>query len=352
MQSDDVIWSVINGFCSYKIKAPTHRTFCRNEYNLTGLCTRSSCPLQSRYATVREVDGKVYLFVKTPERAHSPARMWEKIRLSSNYSKALEQIDQELPYWSNFIVHKAKQRLTKITQYLIKLRKIRLREEQGDAAKLVGINKKTERREATREEKALRAAKLEKSIEAELLNRLKSGAYGDAPLNVNEEVWQNVLEGRKRKEADAADALELEDEESDEEDEELLSEMEREWEEEEEGVGEREFVSDQEESDDEDADDIEDDVYGSSDEEGSEEGADDDDEEDDGDDDEPDPSSRKRKSAPGGAGTAAGAAPNGKAAQRPAKKGKKSGGDKRRLEVEYEDERETQPLSRSEIADW
>jgi hypothetical protein len=94
--------------------------------------------------------------------------------------------------------------------------------------KLVGIKKKTDRREAVRERKALAAAHLERSIEKELLERLKSKAYGDAPLNVNESVWTAILDKEK--------ALER--------GEELEGEVEEEWED-------REFVSDVSESEDE-----------------------------------------------------------------------------------------------------
>lgn len=67
---------------------------------------------------------------------------------------------------------------------------------QKTHTKLVTVQKKTERRERAREEKAEQAAEIEISIEKELLDRLKQGVYGEI-YNYPPSVYYNWLEGEE-----------------------------------------------------------------------------------------------------------------------------------------------------------
>ncbi|CAH2033705.1 unnamed protein product [Thlaspi arvense] len=232
MQHDEVIWQVIrHKHCSYMAKIETG-IFCRNPYNVTGICNRSSCPLaNSRYATIRDVDdqncgkdvsfeysgvisysgfsvllcysGVFYLYMKTIERAHMPKNLWERIKLPVNYEKALELIDKHLLYWPKLLQHKVKQRLTKMTQMRIRMRKLELKTRE----KIMTVPTMKKTKEERREEKALKAALLDKAIETELLERMNKGIY-DGIYNYPEAPWNKVLDTEKSVEEE----VEVEDE--------------------------------------------------------------------------------------------------------------------------------------------
>jgi len=140
---------------------------------------------------------------------------------------------------------------------------------------LVPINKTIDRREAGRESKAEKAARLEMSIEKELLERLKSGVYEGSGMygivNEQQEAFEKALKKVGAEEDWSGEELSEDEEENDHEEEEREMELvdsdgnefEMEHEEEEndddDGFGYREFVEGlSDESDEEDENDIED----------------------------------------------------------------------------------------------
>ncbi|KAI5180656.1 protein MAK16 [Nematocida sp. AWRm80] len=176
MKDDQSIWNTIGQkgrFCSFKMSTETE-TLCRNANNVAGICCREMCPLaNSKYATVREIKNKLYLLLKEPERMHKPNQIYEKIELDTDYSTALKQIEANLKGYSKKIVHKVKQRHTKLTDYLERKALI----DQIGRPNYIPRKRKAERQDKAREIKAAKAAKIEQAIEKEILERYKLGIY-------------------------------------------------------------------------------------------------------------------------------------------------------------------------------
>lgn len=174
---DRKVWESIGNkkSCSFKLDTKVD-TLCRNKYNVVGICSEFNCPLaNTKYATVRSIDEKLYLFIKEPERVHSPARMYERILLSEDYHEALKEIENNLEFWDEELIHKCKQRLTKLTEYHERIQEAK---EKG-MTKLMPRATKMNRREKMRALRALNTLNFEQEIGEELMLRLEAGIYGE-----------------------------------------------------------------------------------------------------------------------------------------------------------------------------
>jgi protein MAK16 len=190
---DKKIWEAIGNkkTCSFKLHTKLD-TLCKNEYNVTGMCNEFSCPLaNTKYATVRSINEELFLFVKEPERCHMPNKQYEKIKLSADYQEALTEIEKNLEFWDEEIIHKCKQRMTKLTEYH---ERIELVKETGQQ-ELTVRKTKMNRREKIRALRALNSIDFENEIGNELLMRLETGIYGEE----NKEKYERAVIKEKKK---------------------------------------------------------------------------------------------------------------------------------------------------------
>ncbi|KAM0687816.1 ribosome biosynthesis protein [Conglomerata obtusa] len=199
--SDETIWRSIGGkknFCSFKFHSQT-LLLCKNPYNVTNICEQASCPLSnSKYATVREKDNKLFLYMKEPERLKTPKLAYEVVELDLDYNKALLQLDEQLDFFNDFIKHKCKQRLTKLYQYLERKKEPKIQ--------YTVLKKKFERKEKKVAEKVKNKINMMKEVEKELLERMIHGVYGEEVKEILEarvtkkEESIEIKKDKKRKE--------------------------------------------------------------------------------------------------------------------------------------------------------
>lgn len=218
--SDALVWEILNfENCCYRVKTDT-LIFCRHEDNVTGLCDRKSCALaNSQYGTVVLEKGKLILKTKTAERAHMPSRLWQKTVLPENPEEAFKIIESEMQWWDEWNIDKVKFRYGRLLETLNNMRENRKKEGQ---VKALPIKKKIERRNATREQRALNVAHVEYSVQEELKRRLKAGEYGEI-YNLNQEEFEEALDEVGEEPVDFVDASDFE-ELVEEEEEEVLEE--------------------------------------------------------------------------------------------------------------------------------
>ena len=185
---DEITWNIIggNGFCSFKYFSK-NQYFCKNDLNITGFCSKQSCPLSnSKYATVIEKNGEIYLYIKDRLNLRFPDKLWKKFILSRNFMKSLQELDLILNFWPKFFVHKTKYKLTKLHQILIRRKINNIRNKYIFTGK-----KKKKILNKIQESKIIENIKFENLIEKELLYRFNLGMYGNLYSKKPIQIWKS-----------------------------------------------------------------------------------------------------------------------------------------------------------------
>ncbi|KAJ4827727.1 hypothetical protein Tsubulata_046772 [Turnera subulata] len=126
-QHDELVWELIRGKgnCCFRARISS-ALYCTNEFNVTGLCDRGSCPLANSFSsTIKEDEGRLYLYYKNVESPNRPKDLWARVMLPKSLEKALEKIDHHLPNWPKSVVNWTKLRFTAMRQRQIRAEKKR-----------------------------------------------------------------------------------------------------------------------------------------------------------------------------------------------------------------------------------
>jgi len=197
-ENDDLVWNIIGEkkFCCFKTKT-TLKNFCKHKLNISGFCSRQSCPLaNSQYATIMQKEGVFYLVIKNQNNLNLPDKIWKKIVLSRNFRKAIQEINLNLAFWPKFFLYFAKLKLTRLTQIFskFKLKELQKSRELYQNKKLIYFNRQ-------KVPKNIKKIEMEKKIEIELLNRLNLGVYGNLysllPIQIEQDQSRRIKRKRK-----------------------------------------------------------------------------------------------------------------------------------------------------------
>jgi protein MAK16 len=141
-----------------------------------------------------------------------PAKQWQRIELPEDPEAGIQIIERELRYWDEWLIDKVKFRYNRILETLENVRRLR----QAPKVKVFPIRGKVERRNKSREERALSGAQVQDRVKEELLTRLKDGVYGI--YNLEEEEFNEAL-NQYEQEVEFVDESDCdEDEDAEEED--------------------------------------------------------------------------------------------------------------------------------------